>query len=89
MQGITSSLILILLLFQVTRDVFEAANDHRLFVRACVSDMGSGNRDMWKHIGIFSTRLAIKNYIDYRTTSSLRGQTVFLSRSSSFIKEYS
>ena len=50
---------------QTTREVIQAADDIGLFVRACVSDMGSGNRDMWKQIGICSNRLTINHFIQH------------------------
>jgi hypothetical protein len=51
---------------QVVQEVIEAAHAIGLYVRACVSDMGSGNRDMWKHIGVYSNReKGVKNFIEH------------------------
>ena len=50
---------------QVTRDVITAAWQVHLNVRVCVSDMGAGNQDLWKHVGISSKRDQITNYIEH------------------------
>ena len=52
---------------QVTKEVIEAVENVGFFVRACISDMGSSNQDMWKFIGIRSTRENITNFITHPT----------------------
>jgi hypothetical protein len=41
----------------------EAIEDVGFFVRACVSDMGPANQDMWKFVGIRSSRDSLTNFI--------------------------
>lgn len=48
---------------KVIKEVIVAANEIGLFVRVCVSDMGAANRDLWKHVGITSTRTALQTSI--------------------------
>ena len=48
---------------QVTKEVIAALQDVSFFVRACVSDMGSANQDLWKCVGIRSSRDNLTNYV--------------------------
>jgi hypothetical protein len=50
---------------QVTKDVIAAVENAGFFVRACISDMGSSNQDMWKCIGIRSSRNNLTNFVSH------------------------
>jgi len=54
---------------QVTKEVIEAAEGVGLFVRACVSDMGPSNQDMWKRAGVRSNRDHLVNYTSHPVRS--------------------
>ena len=54
-----------LLLLKVVKEVIVAAHDIGLYVRVCVSDMGAANQDLWKHVGIASTRTSLQNSIPH------------------------
>lgn len=43
-----------------------------LFVRACISDMGSANQDMWKHVGVRSSRDNLTNFITHPVRNGCR-----------------
>ena len=47
------------------KEVINAAHDIGLFVRVC-------NRDVWKFVGIRSTRSELKNYIPLPVADALR-----------------
>ena len=53
------------LCLKVIKEVIEAAHAIGLLVRVCVSDMGAANRDLWKHLGITSTRTALQTAIPH------------------------
>jgi hypothetical protein len=56
----------------VTRQIIEEAHNIGLTVRACVSDMGPSNQDLWKHIGIVSNRSELVSFIDHPFVAGTR-----------------
>jgi hypothetical protein len=50
---------------KVTKEVVNAAHAIGLFVRVIVSDMGASNQDMWRVVGVQSTRTSLQNGIEH------------------------
>jgi hypothetical protein len=54
------------------KEVIVAAHNIGLFVRVCVTDMGASNQDVWRHVGIKSTRTVLQNSIAHPCQPSAR-----------------
>jgi len=60
-----AGLMIVIFALQVTREVIQAVENVGFFVRACISDMGSANQDMWKCVGIHSRRDNLTNSVTH------------------------
>jgi hypothetical protein len=52
-------------LWLLTKEIIESLSSSKINVRAVVSDMGSGNRAMWKVAGIVANRKSLKSGIQH------------------------
>ena len=57
--------------WEIAEKLVELQYDRGIRVRAIVSDMGSNNQSMWKHLGIFSRRDAVVSSISHPFAGNL------------------
>lgn len=57
---------------QVVEEVINAAHRIGLFVRVCVSDMAAANQDMWRTVGVCSTKSTLQHYIQHPSSPQHR-----------------